>query len=102
MDSGGEYNESRNDSHWLDQKHPSFTSPTLSENINLETASVCMSVTKEATRKATGRVNYSLKYWGCTNYLRYHVDRFHTNINCPQNMDPEVPERAKWSIQDYA
>ena len=34
MASWGEFHEPRNDSHWLDQKHPSFTSPTFSDNTN--------------------------------------------------------------------
>ena len=32
--SGGEFNESINPSHWLDEKHTSFHSPTCSDNIN--------------------------------------------------------------------
>ena len=54
---GGESNESRNASNWLDQKQLSFTRPNLSENTNWETTAVCTSVAEEAIRKETRRVN---------------------------------------------
>ena len=39
---------------------------------------------------------------GCTNYPRYHADRFHTYKNFPNNMKPDVVESSKRSIQEYA
>ena len=57
-----------------------------------------MSVAEEAIRNATYRVNYPLEFWGCTNYPIYHADRFHTYSNWPDNMDPDMEERAKRSI----
>ena len=63
---------------------------------------VHMGVAEEAIRKETGRFNAPLDFWGCTNSPVYHMDRFHTFNNCPQNMDPDVAERAKRSIQEYA
>ena len=42
MDSGGEYHQIKNYYHWLDQKHPSFTILTFSENTKWETADMCM------------------------------------------------------------
>ena len=71
--SGGEYHEARNFSHWLDQKCPSFNIQTYLENTIWETVAVHMSVSKEAIRKATGRVNAPLEWWGCTNppYIPY-------------------------------
>ena len=38
----GEFYEARNDSHWLDQKHPSFTIPTCSYNTKWKTVVVCI------------------------------------------------------------
>ena len=61
-----------------------------------------MSVAEEAIRKATGRVNAPLECWECTNSPIYHVDRFHSYRNCPNNMDPDVADRVKMSIQEYA
>ena len=61
-----------------------------------------MSVSEEAIIKATGRFNTLLECWGCTNPPRYHVDRFHTYRNFPNNMEPDVAEHAKRSIQEYA
>ena len=81
MVSGEEYYEAGNYSHCLDQKHTSFTSPTSLENINWETADMCISVAKETIRKATGRVNPPLECWGCTNPPRYHGDWFQTYMN---------------------
>ena len=54
-----------------------------------------MSVKKEAIRKATGKVDDQLEFCGCTKSPRYHSYRFHTYSNCPNNMEPEVAERAK-------
>ena len=59
-----------------------------------------MSVSEEAIRNATGRVNSSMEYWGCTNSLRYHAERFHTYRNPPNKVDPDVAERARRSSQE--
>ena len=61
MASGGEFCESGNASHWLDQKHPSFNSPTSSENTKWDTTSIYIYMVKEAIRKDTGRVNVPLE-----------------------------------------
>ena len=61
-----------------------------------------MSVAEEAIRKATGRVNAPMECWGCTNYPRYHADKFHTYRNCHNKMDPDVAEHENRSIQEYA
>ena len=61
MASGGEFHESRNDSRWLYQKHPSFPILTGSDNSKWDTASVFMSVAEVSIRKATCRVNTSLE-----------------------------------------
>ena len=90
-----------NDSHWWDQKHPSFTSHNCSENTNWETDAVKTSVAEEAIRKATDRVNALLECWGCNNTPRYHADRLHTYRNCPNKMEPDVADCAKRSLQDY-
>ena len=60
MDTGGEFYDG-NYSHWADQKQPSFTSSTYSDNTNWETVDVCRSVTGEVIRNAAGRVNTSLE-----------------------------------------
>ena len=62
---------------------------------------VFMSVAKDYIRKATDRVNYSMEFWGCTNSPIYHYDRLHTYKNFPQNMESNVADRAKQSIQEY-
>ena len=64
MDTGGEFHDAKNDSRWEYQKHPSFTRSTYSENNNWEAAVVCMSVSKEAKRNATGRFNVLLYFLG--------------------------------------
>ena len=101
MASGGVFNYG-NSSNWWNQRHHSFPNQTCSENTNWETAVVCMSVAEEAIKKATGRVNALLNCWGCTTSPIYHADRFHTYRNSPNKMDPDVSERAKRSIQEYA
>ena len=63
---------------------PSFPRQTCSENTNWETAAVQMSVAEEYIKKATGRFNRPMEFWGCTNYPRYNADRFHTYINYPK------------------
>ena len=60
MASGGGFHD-ENDSQWWNQKHTSFTNHNFSENIYWDTAAVCVSVAKEAIRKATGRVNDPLE-----------------------------------------
>ena len=50
-----------NDSHWEYQKHTSSSKSSYSDNTNWDTAAVCMSVDKEAKRKAKGRVNDPLE-----------------------------------------
>ena len=98
MASRGEFNELGNTYHWLDQKHPSFTIPISPENTKRDTSAVCTSVDEESIIKETGRVNDPLKFWGYTKSPRYQMDRFHAYRNCPNNMDPDVAERAKWPI----
>ena len=98
MAEGGWFHDG-NVSQWWDQKHPLFTSQTFSDNTNWETADMHMSVEEEAIRKVTGRVNAPLEWWGCTNSSSYHVDRLHTYSNCPNNMYPDMEERAKRSLQ---
>ena len=61
-----------------------------------------MSVAEVAIIKTTWRVNSLLDCWGWTNSPRYHADRFHTYRNWPNNMDTEVAECAKRSIQEYS
>ena len=51
--------------------------------------------------KATGSFNTPVERWICTNSPKYHVDRFHTYINCPNKRGLDVSEHAKQSIQDY-
>ena len=101
MASGGRFNDG-NTSNWLYQKRPSFPNQTFSENTNWDTASVCISVAKEATRKATGRVNAPLEFWGCNNSPIYNADRFHTYSNFSNKMDLDVVECVKLSMQEYA
>ena len=60
-----------------------------------------MSVVEEAIRKAKGRVNAPLEFWGCTNSPINHADRFHTDRNYPNKMDLYLIERANYSIQEY-
>ena len=98
---GGGFHDG-NASHWWDQKHHLFPSHIFSENTNWETAAIHISVAEQAIRKATGRVNAPLECWGCTNSPIYHAYRFHTYRNCPNNMYPDVAERVKRSIQQYA
>ena len=101
MASGGGFQDG-NASHWWNQKHPSFPNQTCSENTNWETAAVHMSVAEEAIRKSTNRGNAPLECWGCTNSPINHTDRFHIFRNCPNNMDPDMAEREKWLIKEYA
>ena len=89
MDSGGEYHEARNVSHWLDQKRPSYPIQNFSENTNYDTTAVQISEEKEDRRKATGMVKDLLECWDFT----YR--------NCPNKMKPYMAELAKWSIQEY-
>ena len=62
---------------------------------------VCMGMAEESIRNETGRFNTPVECWGCTNYPRYHADRFHTHRNFPNKGDSDVAERAKQSIQEY-
>ena len=100
MDVGGGFHDG-NASHSCNQKHTSYPSHIFSENTNWQTASVHTSVTKEAIRKATGRVNDPLEFLVCTNSPRYHANRFHTYRNFTNNMDPGMVECEKRSIQEY-
>ena len=61
-----------------------------------------MSMVEEAIINATFRFNAPVEFWGCTNSPRYHADRFHTYMNCPNKRDPDVAERENQSIQEYA
>ena len=63
MAAGGGFPDG-NVSHWWDQKHPSFPIQTPSENNIWETNAGHMVVAKEVIRKAIGRVNALLEYWG--------------------------------------
>ena len=63
---------------------------------------MCMSVAEDSISKEKVRVNTPLECWGCINSPRCHEDRFRTYRNFPNNMDPEVTERANRSIQEYA
>ena len=101
MASGGEYHKARNNYHWLDQKHPYFTSPTCSDNTNWETETVCTSVDEYAIRKATSWVKAPIECWGYTKSSRYYGERFYTYKNCLNKMDPDVSEFTKQSIQEY-
>ena len=60
-----------------------------------------MSMAEESIRKATITFNASVDCWGCTNYLKYHADRFQTYRNFPNKRDTDIAERAKQSIQEY-
>ena len=60
---------------------------------------MCMSVDKEAIRKETGRAKYHIQFWGSTHPPRYHTERSHNYRKFPNKKDPEVLERAKWSVQ---
>ena len=90
VSSGGEFHEAKSDSHWLDYKNPSFPSPTCSDNSNWDSASMHIIVAKEAIRKAKGWVNAPLECWGCANSPRYHLYRFHTYSNYPNNIDLDM------------
>ena len=63
---------------------------------------MCMSVAEESIRKSTGIVNNLMEFWECTDSPRYYTDRFHIYWNCPNNMDPDVVDRMKRPIQEYA
>ena len=84
-----------NNSHWADQKQPSFTSSNYPDNTNWETAAVCMSVDKQEIRKATGRVNATLKCWEFTKTPSYHDNRFQTYRKFPSKRETDVAERAE-------
>ena len=85
----------------MDWKRSFYPSPTGTNNTRWETEAVCMSMTEYSIRNATGRFNTRLKFWGCTNPPRYHADRFHTYINCPNKRDPDVDEQENNSIQEH-
>ena len=92
----GEKNQGlENASPQMDLERSYLPSPTGTNNIMWETASVCMSMDEEAIRKSIGRFNTPVECWGCTNSPRYHADRFHTYRNCPNKRDPDVDERKK-------
>ena len=101
MSSGGEIQGSENTSPWMDQKKSSFPYLTGTNDTNWETADVHTSVVEEAIIKASGRLKIPVECWGCTNYPKFHADRFHTYINCPNKRDPGVSERSKQLIQEY-
>ena len=85
----------------MDYKGSSFPSLTGIKNINWETVDVCMSVTEEDIRKATGGFNSPVELWGITNSPRDHVDRFHPYRICPNKRDLDVFEQENKSIQEY-
>ena len=80
MASGGEFHDG-NAAYWAYQKQPSFPSSTYSDNTKWETAAMFMGVDKDAIRKATGKFNAPLEFWGFTNSPRYHAERFYTYRN---------------------
>ena len=101
MPLGRENQGSENTPPWMDRKCSPLTSLTGTDNTNWETENVHMGVAEEAIRKATGRFNTPMEFWGCTNSPRYHADRFHTYINCPNKTDPFISERENQSVQEY-
>ena len=84
----------------MDRKRSDFPSLAGTENTKWETAAMHISVAEEDIRKAKCRFNTPVEYLGCTNYLKYHADRFHTYINFPNKRDPDVSEQANQLIQD--
>ena len=61
MASGGENNTSENISHWMYQKHLSFSGMIGKENTKSVTLDIFTSMVEEAIRKAIDRVNYFLE-----------------------------------------
>ena len=57
MASGGGIKGSENTPPWMDRKCLSFPYLTGTNNINWDTAAVCISIDEEATIKVTGRFN---------------------------------------------
>ena len=98
---GGDFQVSENISPWMDRKRSDFPSLTGTYITNWDTAFVHMSVAEESIIKETGRFNTPVECWGWTKSPIYHADRFHTYINCPNKIDPDVAEREKQSIQEY-
>ena len=86
----------------MDRKRSFPPYPTGTDNNMWETAAVWMSMAEEAIRNITGMFNAPVEFWGCTNFLRYHVERFNTYRNCPNKRDTDVAEREKKSIKEYA
>ena len=86
----------------MDQKCSSLPYPNGTKNTRWDTEAVCMSVSEEEIRKATGRFNTPLEFWGCTKSPRYHADRFHTYRNCPNKRYLDVAERANQTIKYYS
>ena len=80
MASGGLFYDGNN-SHWEDHKQPSFIRLNYSDNTNYYTVAVFISVSKEAIRNETDKVNTPMKCWGCINSPMYNADRFHTYSN---------------------
>ena len=85
----------------MDRKRSYFPSLNGNNTTNWDITSVHMSVVEEAIRKEIGRFNTPVEFCWCTNYPRYHADRFNTYINCPNKRDLDVAEQAKQSIQEY-
>ena len=53
-----------------------------------------VSTAEMAMQKASG-MKSPMECWGCTNHPRFHAQRFHRFINCPNKDDPTVKERAE-------
>ena len=102
MELGKEIHGSESASPQMDWKNSSFLYLTRTKNTRWETADVCMSMSEEAMRKATGRFTAPVDCWGCTNPPRYHMYRFHTKRNFHNKRDLDVAEQEKQSIQEYA
>ena len=99
---GGEIQGSENLFPQMDWQRSFFPSWTGTDNTRLDNADLFISMDEEVIRKATCRFNAPLKCWGCTNSRRYYAGRFHTYRNCPNKRYPDVVERVKHSIQEYA
>ena len=101
MASGVRYND-ENASHWADQKQPSITISTYSDNTNRKARALCISVAEDSIKMTRGGVNDPLDYLGCTNSPRHHTYMLRTYRKFPNKMGPYVVEFTKKLIQEYA
>ena len=58
-----------------------------------------MNAVEDIIRKKIDRANAPLEFWGCTNSPIYYAERFHTDSKCPNKIEPDMEDRAKWSNQ---